>query len=126
MRYVIVIFVMGISLIAGELQFEHDFNAALLQAKAQNKEVMMIYSATWCPECDYMKEVVFKDQEVMDYIQKHFVVLSLDIQKDALPDGFEFPGIPTFFFIDENANEKNRIVGGDKADKFLKKLKALR
>jgi thiol:disulfide interchange protein len=117
---------MGISLIAGELQFEHDFNAALLQAKAQNKEVMMIYSATWCPECDYMKEVVFKDQEVMDYIQKHFVVLSLDIQKDALPDGFEFPGIPTFFFIDENANEKNRIVGGDKADKFLKKLKALR
>jgi thiol:disulfide interchange protein len=117
---------MGISLIAGELQFEHDFKTALQQAKTQNKDVMMIYSAAWCPECDYMKEVVFKDREVIEYIQKHFVVLSLDIQKDALPDGFEFPGIPTFFFIDENAHEKNRIVGGDKADRFLKKLKALR
>lgn len=126
MRYLIVILVLGLSLIAGEIQFEHDFKTALQKAKAQNKEVMMIYSATWCPECDYMKEVVFKDRKVIDYIQKHFVVLSLDIQKDTLPDGFDFPGIPVFFFIDENANEKNRIVGGDKADKFLKNLKALR
>ena len=125
MRYLLIMSVLSIVLIANELHFEHDFTKALQKAKSQNKEVMMMYSATWCPECNYMKEVVFKNKEVSDYIQTHFIVLSLDIQKDKLPDGFDFIGIPTFFFIDENATEKNRIVGGDKADKFLKSLKEL-
>jgi thioredoxin-related protein len=126
MRYLILIFALGISLIASDLQFEHDFNTALQKAKNQKKEVMMMYSAPWCPECNYMKEVVFKNKEVAAYIQKHFIVLSLDVQKDTLPDGFNFPGIPAFFFLDENAKEKNKIIGGDKADKFLKSLKALK
>ena len=125
MKYSIIISILSIVLFAGEIQFEHDLTKALQKAKSQHKEVMMMYSATYCPECNYMKEVVFKNREVAAYIQKHFIVLSLDIQKDKLPDGFDFIGIPTFFFIDENATEKNRIVGGDKADKFLKSLKAL-
>ena len=126
MRYLILIFALGISLIASELHFEHDFNTALQKAKNQNKEVMMMYSAPWCPECNYMKEVVFKNKEVAEYIQKHFIVLNLDVQKDTLPAGFNFPGIPAFFFLDGNAKEKNKIIGGDKADKFLKSLKALK
>ena len=126
MRYLILIFALGILLIASDLQFEHDFNTALQKAKNQKKEVMMMYSAPWCPECNYMKEVVFKNKEVSAYIQKHFIVLSLDVQKDTLPNGFNFPGIPAFFFLDENAKEKNKIIGGDKADKFLKSLKALK
>jgi len=125
MRYLVIICALSILLFANEIQFEHDFNQALQKAKSQNKEVMMMYSAPWCPECDYMKEVVFKDQEVKQYIQKHFIVLSLDIQKDRLPEGFDYMGIPTFFIIDQNGKEKNRIVGGNKADKFLKSLKAL-
>ena len=125
MRYLLILSALSIVLFAGEIQFEHDFNKALQKAKSQHKEVMMMYSATWCPECNYMKEVVFKNKDIIGYIQKHFIVLSLDIQKDKLPDGFDFIGIPTFFFLDENATEKNRIVGGDKADKFLKNLKEL-
>ena len=72
MRYLILIFVLGISLIASELQFEHDFNTALQKAKDQNKEVMMMYSAPWCPECSYMKEVVFKNKEVLAVHTKAF------------------------------------------------------
>ena len=113
-------------LFADGLQFEHDFDKALQKAKEQNKEVMMMYSATWCPECNYMKEVVFKDENVSTYIQKHFIVLTLDIQKDTLPKGFDYIGIPTFFFIDKNAEEKNRIIGGSKANIFLQKLKDLK
>jgi len=126
MKYLILAFVFGVSLFAHELQYEHAFNTALEKAKHQNKEIMMMYSATWCPECNYMKDVVFKDKEVVDYIQKHFIVLTLDIQKDKLPKGFDYFGIPTFFFIDTNAKERHKIIGGDKASKFLKKLKVLK
>ena len=61
MKLLILVIACTIALLASELQFEHNFNKALQKAKKQNKEVMMMYSATWCPECNYMKEVVFKD-----------------------------------------------------------------
>ena len=126
MKFLMLIFAFGISLFAHELQYEHDFHKALQKATQQNKEVMMMYSAVWCPECHYMKDVVFKEKKVTDFIQKHFVVLTLDIQKDKLPKGFEYVGIPTFFFIDKNAKQRDKIIGGDKASKFLTKLKALK
>ncbi len=126
MKYLILSITFITTIIAGGLHFEHNFNKALHKAQNQNKEVMMMYSATWCPECNYMKEVVFKDKKVVNYINSHFVVLGLDIQKDKLPKGFNFMGIPTFFFINKDAKQIGKIEGGDKADKFLKKLKDLK
>jgi len=125
MKFLILLFTSALVLFANGLQFEHNFDKALQKAKEQNKEVMMMYSATWCPECNYMKEVVFKNKKVSTYMENNFVVLLLDIQKDTLPKGFEYPGIPIFFFIDVNSKEKSKIIGGSKAKIFLQKLKAV-
>ncbi len=126
MKILILLFTSALLLFANGLQFEHNFDKALQKAKEQNKEVMMMYSAVWCPECNYMKEVVFKNKKVSTYMEKNFIVLLLDIQKDTLPNGFEYPGIPVFFFIDENSKEKNKIIGGSKVNVFLQKLKAVK
>jgi len=126
MKFLIVVFTFAISLLAYELEYEHEFNEALQKAKQMDKEIMMMYSAVWCPECNYMKDVVFKDKEVVDYLQDRYIILTLDIQKDKLPDGFDYTGIPTFFFIDKNGKQKHKIIGGNKASKFLKQLKALK
>jgi len=126
MRNLILVIIFAISLQASQLHFEHNYKTALQKAKIQNKEVMMMYSTKWCPECNYMKDVVFKDAKVSKYMQKHFVLLSLDIQNDKLPKGFEYIGIPTYFFIKDGTKLSGKIVGGDKADKFLKKLKDIK
>lgn len=126
MKTLILIFMSVIVLFANGLQFEHNFDKALKKAKEQNKEVMMMYSAVWCPECNYMKDIVFKNKEVSSYMEKHFIVLLLDIQKDTLPEGFEYPGIPVFFFLNKNSKEKEKIIGGSKANIFLQKLKAVK
>ena len=126
MRYFILLFTFTVAVLANGLHFEHNFNKALKKARDENRDVMMMYSATWCPECNYMKEVVFKDKKVVNYINSHFIVLGLDIQKDKLPKGFNFMGIPTFFFINKDAKQIGKIEGGDKADKFLKKMKNLK
>ncbi len=125
-RYLVLLFVSTAVLFANGLHFEHNFDKAMQKAQNQNKEVMMMYSATWCPECNYVKEVVFKDKRVIKYINKHFVLLGLDIQKDKLPKGFNYMGIPTFFFINKDKKQTGEIVGGDKAGKFLKELKDLK
>jgi len=125
MKILILLFTSALVLFANGLQFEHSFDKALQKAKKQNKEVMMMYSAVWCPECNYMKEVVFKNEKVSTYMKANFIVLLLDVQKDTLPKGFEYPGIPVFFFIDVNSKEKSKIIGGSKAKIFLQKLKAV-
>ena len=125
MRPLALIFLCTLALFSNELKLEHNFDQALKKAEEQHKQVLMMYSAVWCPECNYMKDVVFKNREVASYMQKHYVVLTLDIQKDRLPNGFEYPGIPVFFLLDNNAKEKNRIIGGSKAKIFLQKLKGL-
>ena len=126
MRSLLLFITCTLALLANELQYEHNLDKAIEKANKQHKEVMMMYSATWCPECNYMKDVVFKDEEVLKYIQEHYVVLALDIQKDILPKGFDYIGIPTFFFLNKDAKEKNQIIGGSKAKLFLQKLKALK
>ena len=126
MKILILIIAFMISSQASQLQFEHNFKTALQKAKKQDKEVMMMYSAKWCPECNYMKDVVFKDAKASEYMQKHFIFLSLDIQNDKLPSGFEYVGIPTFFFIKNNTKLSGKIIGGDRADRFFKKLKAIK
>ena len=125
MKYLLLTIILQISLLANKLHYEHNFDKALQKAKSQNKEVMMIYTAVWCPECNYMKDVVFNNREVHNYLEKHFILLSLDVQKDKLPDGFKYMGIPTFFLIGKDTKERAKIIGGAKANKFLKKLKAL-
>ncbi len=125
MRPLVLIFLCTVALFSDELKLEHNFDQAVEKAQKQHKQVLMMYSAVWCPECNYMKDVVFKDKAVSSYMQKHYVVLTLDIQKDKLPDGFEYPGIPVFFLLGNNAKEKHRIVGGSKAKTFLQKLKGL-
>ncbi len=102
------------------------FDIALKQALKFNKEVLMMYSATYCPECEYMKEVVLKKPKVASYINKRFITIIFDIDKDALPKGFGHIGIPYFFIIDKNGKKIDEIIGGSKADKFLRKLEAIK
>jgi thiol:disulfide interchange protein len=42
-----------------------------------------------------------------------------------LGKGFEYIGIPTFFFLDKNAKEKYKVIGGSKAKIFLQRLKGI-
>ncbi len=123
MKAFLVVILCTLTVWADGLKIEHNFDKALQEAKKQHKQVMMMYSAVWCPECNYMKDVVFNNIEVASYLQNNYVILTLDIQKDKLPEGFDYSGIPVFFFLDSNAKEKNRIIGGSKATKFLQKLK---
>ena len=126
MKLLIMMILCASTLFSTTLQYEHNLSKALQEANGQDKEVMMMYSAAWCPECAYMKDVVFKDNKTLKYIDEHFIVLTLDIDHDVLPKGFDFVGIPTFFIVDKNLKKQGKIIGGSKANIFLQKLKAIK
>ena len=109
---------------AQELTWKQDYNSTIKMAKKEHKIVLMMYHASWCPECGYMKKVIFKDPKLQQYMQKHFELLAFDISKDKekLPQGYSFIGVPTFFFISPEGKMITKFEGSSDADTFLKKL----
>lgn len=112
-------------LFAQTIQEDAQFQAIVSDKKNDSKIVLMLYTAKSCPQCAYMKQKVFTDKDVNAFMQKHFVVLEKDINHDTLPEGFEYFGIPTIFFIDKDAKELERFVGSSRAIPFLETLKKI-
>jgi len=115
-----------ISVLSAEpLQWSDDYNKTIAEAKKEHKTILMMYQASWCPECGYMKEVVFKDPVLSQYMQKHFKLLTFDITKDKskLPNGYKYLGVPTFFFISPDGKLITKFEGSGNAKEFLSKIK---
>ncbi len=70
-----------------------------------------------------MKQVVFTQKKVMNFLSRNFIPVDLDISHDALPKGFNFIGIPTFFIINQNGKQIGMLVGGMRSSIFLNRLK---
>ena len=126
MKKFILFFSLAALLWSGELTWSHDYNQTLSLSKKEKKPILMIYFATWCPECNYMEEVVFKDPKLQEYIRTHFLPLSLDISKDPLPPKFIYKGVPTFFVISPDNKEIGKFEGSAAAIEFIEKLKRIR
>ncbi len=116
---------LAVLLCAGEIQWSHNYDRTVSLSKKEKKPILMVYSATWCPECNYMEEVVFKDPKLQNYIQTHFLPLSLDITKDSLPKKFTYKGVPTFFVISPDNRQIGKFEGSADATELIEKLKRL-
>jgi len=117
-----IILISFVFLQASQLKWSHDLNSTLKLAKDNNKTILMMFSAPWCPECGYMKEVIFKKEKVSKELAK-FNLLEIDItKKDTVPKGYKYIGVPTFFFLDKNGSVKLQKDGGEREEKFIKML----
>lgn len=98
------------------------FKAVFTNSNNSDKTVLMIYTAKSCPQCAYMKEKVFKDSSVESILKRNFVVIEKDVNTDNLPDGFNYFGIPTIFFVDKNGKQIGKYIGSTRAKAFVKVL----
>lgn len=119
-----ILLVVGLN--AGTIQNDEAFKSAVMSIGGDNKLILMIYTTEDCPECAYMKQKVFHDKMVEPYLSQNFVVVEKNVHKHKLPDGYDYFGIPTMFFIDKSGVKKETMVGSKRAPEFIKELRRIR
>ena len=125
-KILLFMWMMMVSLSAVSIQSDEQFKNAVAGMGKENKLVLMIYSTEDCPECAYMKQKVFHDKAVAPYLNRHFVVIEKNVHKSKLPDGYDYFGIPTMFFIDKAGNKKETLIGSKRPQPFLGELRRIR
>src|SRR5438309_1335031 len=55
-----------------------EIRAALTQAKAQNKRVLLVFGADWCYDC-HVLDYRFRSPEIEPYLDKNFIVVHVNI-----------------------------------------------
>lgn len=106
-----------------DLNWAEDYETGLAQAKKENKKIILMFTLSACQVCKQMKEDVYTQKKVFDYVDKYFVPIELNLDIDD-KEGYEVFGTPTFYFLDSNAKQIGDVkVGGSTLDGFMKKLK---
>jgi thioredoxin:protein disulfide reductase len=108
-----------------------DLNLALIQAKQQNKPVLVDFYANWCLSCKEMERIVFTAPQVKS-LMAHFILLRADVtanddQDKALERQFHVIAPPTFLFFAPNGQEltDSRIVGQEESQTFASHLQSV-
>lgn len=125
-KFIVLVWLMVVGVFAAPIQNDDQFKTAVSSMGKENKLVLMIYTTDDCPECAYMKKKVFHDKTVEPYMSQNFVVIEKNVHKSKLPDGYDFFGIPTMFFIDKVGNKKETLVGSQRPKPFLADLRRIR
>jgi len=93
---------------AKEVNYLRDYNSALEIAKKENKLIMLVVVADYCPWCKKFERKVLQNVSVSAKIKKDFIPLIVDKyrEKEHYPSIYSDSAIPTVIFI-EPKNEKN-------------------
>lgn len=112
---------------SSSIDFEDNLQEAKNEAIKKNRPLMIMYSTPTCPECNYMKKKVFKNEKVSSYVNKNFVSLVMDINENKKELPFEFIGIPSFFFVNARTMELlDKSIGGMREKEFLTVLEKVK
>jgi len=101
---------------------EKGLQTELMQAKAENKPVLLWCYTNWCPHCKMMKEEVFTNHYVADFFNKSFICVSQDMEKGVgidLKKELNITSYPTFIFYNPNGTIIYRVEGEFKPGAFV-------
>ena len=120
-KIILILLFVGTSLIA-ELNWIDDLDDAYDVAQEEHKIVFVILSQKGCPACNYMKDTVLKNKDVIKEFNKDFVAVHLDIHHDAVPLELEHFVTPTLYFLNADEEILFRINGYKNDKEFLEEL----
>jgi len=107
---VVSLFGSNIDEFASDMDYLRDYKVAVAQAKKENKMVMLVMVADYCPWCRKFERKTLKSAKIAITIKENFIPVIMDrnLDKKNYPEEFHTPRIPNVFFI--NPDEADNYV----------------
>ena len=97
-----------------------DYDTGLLKASKDKKPIVIIFHADWCHFCKKMDNKTLSDKSVRDYLNKNFIVIKIDTQKDKkTASSYQVMGLPTTWFLESDATRIGPLSGYIPPDQFI-------
>ena len=125
MKRIVLVLVLLMSSLFADLKWV-DYDDAIEMAEKNNKTVMVMLSREGCPACEYMKDIVFKYDDILKVMDESFIAVHVDIHQDFMPEGLTYVGTPTFHFLDKSEKKLYRVDGGKNGKDFMNILKEVK
>lgn len=103
-----------------KITFTQDYYKTLSESKTDQKPIILIFTASWCGPCQYMKKQVYPSAEVSSLADRfHWLMLDVDDSSNqGLAQKYGVRGIPHIQVIDKFEKRKGLIVGGRSPSDF--------
>jgi thiol:disulfide interchange protein DsbD len=98
-----------------KIHWETDLKFASVKAIQQNKKVLVDVWAEWCAACLEMENTTWKDQNIVDLIEKKFIPVKLDYTHptETISDqltAWKIVGLPAVLILDPKQDNKTLEV----------------
>ncbi|MBI4448158.1 thioredoxin family protein [Candidatus Woesearchaeota archaeon] len=102
------------------IEWVTSYDEALKLSKEKNKPIMAEFYAEWCPACNALDSITFRNEEVVN-LSRSFINLKIDTDKKenigvSQKYGLEF--LPTIVFINTEGGSLEKQVGYAKPKKM--------
>ena len=109
----------------------HDMDDGWYASEETGKPILVLYTADWCPPCQYMKKSVFTDGAVEEYMRDEFICVKIDLTEQAsenqrIASEFDVRSIPTIHIFDQDGRQIDHLLGVLEAPEFLRWLERIR
>ena len=121
------------NLFAEGLSWQSSYADALKKAKLEHKRVMLLITSETCKWCRKLESTTLKDPQVIERLQKEYVVVNVTRHKDDYPKRFSAVVVPMSYFLTTDEKVIMRGVMGywssedylsimDDVDRYYKKM----
>ena len=108
-----------------ELKYETNYDKAIAKANKENKNVLFVLVANYCPWCRKFEHRVLMKEDVNKAIHKKYVPLIMNREKGGFPKEFAKEMTPIVHFIDSKSGKSyHNVVGYNNRADFLYLLKS--
>ena len=104
----------------------HSFEEAQALQKKSGKIIMIDIIRTNCHYCEDMQKDVFDNKEMSKWLEKRFIPVQINLDKDKMPIDVKVHFTPMFYFLDKEKKIIKKIPGAWNIEDFKDLTKGIK